>query len=262
MSKNIGENIKTIRKSLGFTQTDVANSLYTTPQNISRVESGEGEPTVEMLIGLSDLFGVSVDMLVGKTELPEKELLNNLQMYFKSASKEDLSERVFCVCKNILLGRYKQYYDKEKEYCETYSTLKQRNMLSVFSDLKDRPRLFAAVETSELDLDNDKIKKLSKVFLSFSNPTILQLFNKISALSNENDLNYDKKSFCSKLDIEEKDFEKVLFVLKELEAVDEKTVYFNDTSVTIYKPYIDEKIVLLLYLADLLYNESPDGNVN
>ena len=64
MSKSIGENIKAIRKSLGLTQTEVAEKLYTTPQNISRVESGEGEPTAEMLIGMAEVFNVSVDTLV------------------------------------------------------------------------------------------------------------------------------------------------------------------------------------------------------
>ena len=74
MSGDIGVNIKKLRKERGLTQNDIAEKLFTTPQNVSRVESGDGEPTVEMLINMADIFNVSVDTLVGRRQIFESEI--------------------------------------------------------------------------------------------------------------------------------------------------------------------------------------------
>ncbi len=222
MSKSIGENIKAIRKSLGLTQTEIAERLYTTPQNISRVESGEGEPTAEMLIGLSDVLGVSVDTLVGKEELSEKELMSKVQTYFKNADDNEVSNRVFNVCKNIVFGRYRKLFEKVSEE-ETYSTFCTRNISSVFSDRADAPRLFVAVESSTVSLGESSVEKLTKVFGVLSNPLIFRLINKISATQNSESMTYDKTSFCSKFDVDEDDFDIVISSLSSLGLVKKKT---------------------------------------
>ena len=262
MSKSIGENIKSIRKSLGLTQTEVAERLYTTPQNISRVESGEGEPTAEMLIGLSDMLGVSVDTLVGKEELSEKELMSKLQAYFKNADNNEVTNRVFGVCKNILYGRYHKFFDKADENTETYSTFLRRDLTSVFSDKSDRPRIFVSVESSALSLSETSAEKLYEVFKALSNPLVLQAINKISATQNGESITYDKKSFCLKYGIDEKNFEFVISSLSALDIVTSKEVALNDNNIMVYCPNLSYRIVLLLSLADLLYNTRPDGSVH
>ena len=262
MSKIIGENIKAIRKSLDLTQTDVAERLYTTPQNISRVESGEGEPTAEMLIGLSDVLGVSVDTLVGKEELSEKELMSKLQVYFKNAENNQVSNRVFSVCKNIIYGRAHKFFDKVDENTETYSTFLRRDLTSVFSDKADKPRIFASVESSKLNLNETSTEKLNEVFKALSNPLVLQAINNISAMRNSESITYDKKSFCLKFGIDEKDFEDVISSLSVLDIVTSKEVSLNDNNIMVYCPNLSYRIVLLLSFADLLYNTRPDGSIH
>ena len=262
MSKKIGEKIKSIRKSLGLTQTEVAERLYTTPQNISRVESGEGEPTAEMLIGLSDVLGVSVDTLVGKEEMSEKELMNKLRVYFKHAENNQVSNRVFGVCKNIIYGRYHKFFDKVDENAETYSTFSRRDITSVYSDKADKPRIFAAVESSTLNLNETSTEKLNEVFKALSNPLVLQAINKISETHNSESVTYDKTSFCLKFGIEEKDFEVVISSLSVLDIITSKEVSLNDNNIMVYCPNLSYRIVLLLSLSDLLYNTMPDGSVN
>ena len=61
LKKYIGNQIKTFRKSAGFTQDELANRLNTTKQTISRYEKGERKANQDMLFKLCDIFDVSID---------------------------------------------------------------------------------------------------------------------------------------------------------------------------------------------------------
>lgn len=61
LKKYIGNQIKTFRKSAGFTQDELAKSLNTTKQTISRYEKGDRKANQDMLFELCDIFGVSID---------------------------------------------------------------------------------------------------------------------------------------------------------------------------------------------------------
>ena len=63
-----GENLKFYRKKEGLTQKELAEQIGYTEKSVSKWESGNGLPTVEVLLALADLFCVSVDdLLVEKT---------------------------------------------------------------------------------------------------------------------------------------------------------------------------------------------------
>ena len=61
LKKYIGNQIKTFRKSSGFTQDELAKRLNTTKQTISRYEKGDRKANQDMLFELCDIFGVSID---------------------------------------------------------------------------------------------------------------------------------------------------------------------------------------------------------
>lgn len=61
LKKYIGMQIKTFRKSAGFTQDELAKRLNTTKQTISRYEKGDRKANQDMLFELCDIFGVSID---------------------------------------------------------------------------------------------------------------------------------------------------------------------------------------------------------
>lgn len=61
LKKYIGTQIKTFRKSAGFTQDELAKRLSTTKQTISRYEKGDRKANQDMLFELCDIFGVSID---------------------------------------------------------------------------------------------------------------------------------------------------------------------------------------------------------
>jgi putative transcriptional regulator len=68
----LGENIKTLRKSKGYSQETLAEQLHVVRQTISKWEKGISVPDAEMLNHLSELFEVSVSDLLGNS-IPEEE---------------------------------------------------------------------------------------------------------------------------------------------------------------------------------------------
>lgn len=122
--------------------------------------------------------------------------------------------------------------------------------------------MFAAVDTSAVNLSDDSRNSLNKIFSALSNPSVLNFINNMSSFSNYETMTYDRISFCSKFDIEDQDFDFMVSSLQSLGLITVKTVALNDSNITMYQPYLNENIVLLLSLADLLYNSRPDGNIH
>lgn len=60
----IGENIKKLRKAKGLTQEELAETLNVTFQAVSKWENG-GSPDLEMLPAIANVFGVTIDELMG-----------------------------------------------------------------------------------------------------------------------------------------------------------------------------------------------------
>ena len=58
------EKLRTLREARGLTQLQVANRIGVSKAMISAYETASKTPSIEVLIRLSRLFGVSVDYLV------------------------------------------------------------------------------------------------------------------------------------------------------------------------------------------------------
>ena len=56
-------------KLYGYTQRDMAKLLNITQPSYIRYENGTSEPSQENLIKIADLFDVSLDYLLGRTNL-------------------------------------------------------------------------------------------------------------------------------------------------------------------------------------------------
>ena len=61
----LGARIRHFRKAKGLTQSELAQSLFVTPQNVSKWENGQSAPDVEKLCALCEALGVSADRLLG-----------------------------------------------------------------------------------------------------------------------------------------------------------------------------------------------------
>ena len=67
------ENIKSLRKSKGLSQEELAIKLNVVRQTISKWEQGLSVPDAEMLISISELFETPVNTLLGE-DISEKEV--------------------------------------------------------------------------------------------------------------------------------------------------------------------------------------------
>jgi transcriptional regulator with XRE-family HTH domain len=69
--KTIGQHILEYRKNNHLTQQKLADMLYVSNKTVSRWELGNTEPDLDQVARLSELMGISVDILLGKSA--EKE---------------------------------------------------------------------------------------------------------------------------------------------------------------------------------------------
>lgn len=62
------ERLKMVRKESGKKQREIAAVLGLKLRGYQSYEMGESEPNIEKLVMLADLFDVSIDYLVGRTD--------------------------------------------------------------------------------------------------------------------------------------------------------------------------------------------------
>ena len=56
--------LKILRKKNRITQRELANALHISQTSVSKYERGESEPDLEMVIKMSDFFGVTIDEFI------------------------------------------------------------------------------------------------------------------------------------------------------------------------------------------------------
>ena len=70
-----------LRKEHGYTQEQLSDFLNLTRSAISNYELGLNEPSLDTMVAIADLYGVSLDWLMGRT---------NLRYNFNLEDKENL----------------------------------------------------------------------------------------------------------------------------------------------------------------------------
>ena len=66
-----GERLKTLRKERKISQKDLAKYLDISVRGYQSYESEDNEPNIKMLTKLADFYDVSIDYLVGRTDIPK-----------------------------------------------------------------------------------------------------------------------------------------------------------------------------------------------
>ncbi|ABR48765.1 helix-turn-helix domain protein [Alkaliphilus metalliredigens QYMF] len=108
--------IRELRQELGMTQEELGRKINQTKSNVSKYETGTLEPNIQTLNLLSDIFDVSIDYLVGKSNIKKQdacigaemhELMNNLGNLSEESKKE--------LEKYVQLLNMKDQLDKSKE---------------------------------------------------------------------------------------------------------------------------------------------------
>ncbi len=68
MAYALHENMKALRQSCGMNQVVFARRLGVTKQCVSNWENDNVLPSIEMLLKIADLFGVTTDFLLGRSD--------------------------------------------------------------------------------------------------------------------------------------------------------------------------------------------------
>ncbi|MBR4727082.1 MAG: helix-turn-helix transcriptional regulator [Clostridia bacterium] len=63
--ENLSKNLTALRKAQGLTQTELGEKLTYSDKSVSKWERGDGLPDIVTLEKLAELFGVTVDALIG-----------------------------------------------------------------------------------------------------------------------------------------------------------------------------------------------------
>ena len=80
---NFSERLKKEREKRGWSQNDLAEKIHVSRQAVSKWETGKNYPSIEVIINLSDLFGITIDELLrSDEELKEKVIQDSKKLAY------------------------------------------------------------------------------------------------------------------------------------------------------------------------------------
>lgn len=259
---NFAENLKNLRKARNFTQSDLAEKLFTSAQTVSRWETGDGEPSLDMLTSLAEILDVSMDRLVSGKTLPDKEIFDRIKQYITDMPVETAPDDGFRLFRQVMNGFCRRYFpDSTATEHPTYSTLYAGKLRGVYADRDDTPRLFAMFDGGHGKSGAIAQANLSEIFAALSDETVVRAVLKLNSIPR--DRLYDAESLAAVLDVAETDIPSVTESLKTLRCLQESTIRVNGEEVRVYAHVTPagRDIMMLLSLTRLLFRCDTDGNM-
>ena len=114
---NRANNLRKLREAKCLTQPELAEQFGSTQSAISNYESGTREPDISLLMKFADFFDVTIDYLVGRTDLPYRVDSGNI--FYTNLEKE-----ILLLCRELptedqemmaSVGRYLREKNREKK---------------------------------------------------------------------------------------------------------------------------------------------------
>lgn len=137
MNVKIGMNIKKLRIEKKVTQDTLATAIGVTPQAISRWESENGYPDIELLPSLADFFNVSTDELLGyKLSERENEIANIKKEMSRLGEVGTIEERI-AFARNAISKYPSDHAIKENLAVCLYHLWKDTNEKSLLSEIEN-----------------------------------------------------------------------------------------------------------------------------
>ena len=132
---DFGERLKQLRTELRMRQEDIAVIVKVHRATIGKYETNERFPDKETLIALSKFFNVSVDYLLGLTDIrePAEELIKKGEVAIKPPSDIDKIYEDLPLEEKKLFKDYAQYLetraklsDSDKEHSATSEVIEEK----------------------------------------------------------------------------------------------------------------------------------------
>jgi len=101
--RKIGAFLKHLRKNKGLTQEELAERLYVSSRTVSRWETGNNMPDLDMLIELADFYDVDIRELIDGERKSEK-MENEAKDTLKKAAAYAVEENVLRKLKLLLVS--------------------------------------------------------------------------------------------------------------------------------------------------------------
>ena len=80
---NFSERLKKEREKKGWSQAELAEMIHVSRQSVSKWETSKNYPNIEVIIDLSDLFGITIDELLrSDEELKNKVIQDSKQLEY------------------------------------------------------------------------------------------------------------------------------------------------------------------------------------
>jgi len=89
MNIEIANRLAALRKEKGISQEELAEKLGVSRQAVSKWENGESSPDTDNLIALADIYGISLDELLGKSKPEEKVEKEEVEVIVKDPDDDD-----------------------------------------------------------------------------------------------------------------------------------------------------------------------------
>ena len=80
---NIANKIIELRKSVGWSQSELARQTGVTSAAISQIEKGDRMPSLAVIIKFAESFKVSVSELTGDSTISSNEISSEAQVFFR-----------------------------------------------------------------------------------------------------------------------------------------------------------------------------------
>ena len=113
--KEIGIRIRTMRKSRGLTQEDLAKAIGQSASSITMYETGRREPDFETLESLADIFNIPLAYLVSNNSsteyIPRTEESRTLAKGIDQLPKEQREQALSVV--RAMFEKYANFFEKE-----------------------------------------------------------------------------------------------------------------------------------------------------
>lgn len=163
MNVKIGMIIKKLRTEKSVTQDTLATAISVTPQAISRWESENGYPDIELLPSLADFFNVSTDELLGyKLSERENDIANIKKEMSRLSEVGTIDERI-AFARNAISKYPSDNYIKENLAVCLFLSWKETNNDSILGEIEN---LCSSVidECSDEDIRYDAINLLINIY--------------------------------------------------------------------------------------------------
>ncbi|WP_273000933.1 helix-turn-helix domain-containing protein, partial [Hydrogenibacillus schlegelii] len=123
-----------LRKSRGLTQKEVADKLKISRSSYAQYELGRRRPDYETLIGIANLYDVSIDYLLGRTDNP------------RPPSSEQTSENKTSATSICSKDPYQQMIDDDTPADESHETVRSIDLKRLLDEIKARLNEFDEIK--------------------------------------------------------------------------------------------------------------------